>query len=131
MGELANCPICNSLFVQTEIHDVCRECYKNEEKLFQKVYDFIRKRENRMAKMPEVVEATEVDEELISKWIRKGKLKVSNFPNLGYKCERCGTYIQKGKLCNSCTMGIKSALTKLEEEEAKKKEKSRRTYFHD
>jgi flagellar operon protein (TIGR03826 family) len=129
MGELSNCPNCNALFVKTEINDVCRDCYKEEEALFQKVYEFIRKKENRTATMQEVEDGTGVEQELISKWIRNGKLKVAGMQNLGYKCEKCGTLIKLGKLCEPCKKGIQNELTKLDQEEEKKKSQKRATYF--
>ncbi|MBM6619048.1 TIGR03826 family flagellar region protein [Bacillus suaedaesalsae] len=129
MGELSNCPKCNTLFVKTEIHDVCRECYKEEDAKFQKVYEFIRKRENRTATMPEVEQATGVEQDLIMKWIKIGKLKVASMPNIGYKCERCGSLIKTGKLCEPCKKGITNELTSLKKEEERQLAQKRATYF--
>lgn len=134
MGDIRNCPTCNSLFVKTNLRDVCEACYKEEQKLFDKVYAFIRKSENRKATIDEIVEAMEVEEELIMKWIRNGKLRVSDFPNLGYPCDACGTLIQKGKICDQCATNLKKDLHKDETErrriqELRKKDKA--TYFLD
>lgn len=134
MGEIRNCPTCNSLFVKTNLRDVCENCYKTEQKQFDTVYSFIRKSENRMATIDEIVTATEVVEELIMKWIRNGKLRVSGLPNLGYPCDKCGTLIQKGSICIDCSTGLRKDLYKVEEErrrieELRKRDKA--TYFLD
>lgn len=44
MGELANCPKCGSLFVKTRLRSICDACYQEEEKAFETVYNFLRKR---------------------------------------------------------------------------------------
>jgi flagellar operon protein (TIGR03826 family) len=134
VGDLRNCPNCNSLFVKTNLRDVCENCYKVEQKQFDLAYNFIRRSENRKATMDEIVTATEVDEELIMKWIRSGKLRVTGFPNLGYPCEQCGTLIQKGSICTDCSTGLIKDLNKSEEEKKRiqeLKKRDRATYFLD
>ena len=134
MGDLRNCPTCNSIFVKTNLRDVCENCYKAETKQFDTVYSFIRKSENRMATIDEIVTATEVVEELIMKWIRNGKLRVTGFPNLGYPCDKCGILIQKGSICTDCSTGLKKDLYKVEEEKRRIQElrkRDRATYFLD
>lgn len=70
MGELANCERCNRVFVK-QFRDICNECYKKEEEDFRRVYNFLRKRENRTATIGQIVEVTGVDETLIQKFIRE------------------------------------------------------------
>jgi flagellar operon protein (TIGR03826 family) len=129
MGELANCPKCDKLFVETQVQDVCPACYKEEQKLFETVYEFIKKKENRTATLPEVCEATEVEEGLVIKWIRTGKLKLAAFPNLGYPCEKCKTLIRQGRVCESCAKGIQNDLKIAQEDEDRKKKEKQRTFF--
>ncbi len=117
MGELSNCPKCNTLFVKTQFRSVCDACTKEEEKAYETVYKFLRKRENRKALLHEVVEATGVDEDLILKFIRNGRIQLSNFPNLGYPCEKCGKSIREGRICGSCTSDINEQLHQLDEVE--------------
>ncbi|MEH7235781.1 TIGR03826 family flagellar region protein [Bacillus sp. JJ1562] len=134
MAELLNCPNCGSLFVKTNLRDVCEKCYKEEEIAFETVYKFIRKRENRTATIYEAAEGTGVDEELIIKFIRTGKLKLAQFPNLGYPCRKCRTIIRDGVLCDDCSKELRSELTTFEQEEERKKEileREKRTYFAD
>lgn len=133
MAQLTNCPNCDRLFVKNAFRDLCDTCYKEEEAAYEKVYQFIRKRENRSATLTEVVNATEVEEKLIIKFIKKGRLRVAQYPNLGYPCQKCGTLIKDGKLCGSCKDELSKQITKLElEEEFQKQLKERdkqETYF--
>ncbi len=113
MAELANCSRCGAVFVKN-IRDICQECYKEEEKAFNVVYSFLRKRENREATLTEIVDATGIEEKLIIKFIKEKRLRTSQFPKLAYPCERCGKNIVTGKLCESCSQEI---LQDLEEQE--------------
>ena len=124
MGELTNCPRCGRLFVKHSIRDVCEQCYKEEEVLFEKVYQFLRKRENRTATMAQVVEATGVSESLITKWIKIGRLQLVHFPNLGYPCELCGAMIREGKLCRECRTKLQTELKRYEEEKERQRNKT-------
>jgi flagellar operon protein (TIGR03826 family) len=128
MGELANCPRCGRLFVKHSIRDVCEQCYKEEEALFEKVYQFLRKRENRTATMAQVVEATGVSESLITKWIKIGRLQLVHFPNLGYPCESCGTMIREGQLCTKCRTKLQRELKQFEEEKQQQRQRMA-TYY--
>lgn len=131
--DLFNCPTCNSLFVKTKFRDICDACYKEEEAKFDKVYEYIRKKSNRTASMMQVVEATDVEEELIIKFVKTGKLRIAQFPNLGIPCEKCGTIIRSGRLCESCSDSIRSGLETFEMEEKRRLEIEDRdkksTYF--
>jgi flagellar operon protein (TIGR03826 family) len=131
MGELANCPTCGALFVKG-VRTVCEKCYKEEEAQFQKVYEYIRKKENRTATLPEVAEATEVEQRLIMKFVKQKRIHTAHFPNLGYECDRCGTLIREGKICNSCRDKLKADLSQEEKlnslHSELNKEKSQ-TYF--
>ncbi|MFJ7858074.1 TIGR03826 family flagellar region protein [Peribacillus sp. NPDC097206] len=131
--DLFNCPNCNSLFVKTKFRDVCDACYKEEEAQFDQVYDYIRKKSNRMATMVQVVDATGVEEELIIKFVKTGKLRIAQFPNLGIPCEKCGTVIRSGRLCDACSQSIRSGLETFENEEKRRLEIEERdkknTYF--
>ncbi|MEH7381347.1 TIGR03826 family flagellar region protein [Bacillus sp. JJ1533] len=134
MAELMNCPNCGAVFVKTNLRDVCEKCYKDEQIAFETVYKFIRKRENRTATIFEASEGTGVDEELIIKFIRTGKLKLAQFPNLGYPCQKCRTIIREGILCDDCSKELRGELSTFEQEEERKKEireREKRTYFVD
>lgn len=133
MAELTNCPNCGEIFVKNQFRDICQNCWKEEEKAYERVYQFIRKRENRTATMIQVVEATEVEEELILKFIKTGRLKLTQFPNLGYPCDKCGKIIREGKLCTTCSEEFRKDLSTHKMEVERRQEIERRdkqaTYF--
>ncbi|WP_186580795.1 TIGR03826 family flagellar region protein [Aquibacillus kalidii] len=109
MGELSNCSQCNGLFVKTT-KDICPNCVKEEEKAFRTVYDFLKIRMNRQATIVEIVEATGVEERLIIKFVKEQRLRPSQFPNLTYPCQRCGSEINEGNLCSDCSKELATDL---------------------
>ncbi|RSD25206.1 TIGR03826 family flagellar region protein [Mesobacillus subterraneus] len=125
--ELTNCPDCGEIFVKNKFRDICEKCWKAEQVAYDTVSKYMRKRENRAATMLQVVEATGVEEELILKFIKTGKLQITQFPNLGYPCDKCGTIIREGRICGTCAGKIKKELKVHEHEEQRKKELSKRT----
>ena len=127
--DLMNCPDCGELFVKNAVREKCEKCTKEEEQKYDTVYQFLRTRENRAATMDRVEEATGVEKVLMYKWIRKGRLQLAQFPNLGYPCDSCGIIIREGKLCQSCTDRIMRDLTIHETEEARKAEMNKRATY--
>lgn len=114
MGELRNCPKCGEFFNYTGVRDICPKCAMSEEKMYEEVYRFLRRRENRAATVDRIVEATGVERELLYKWVKKNRLQPALFPNLGYPCDNCGHITTKGKLCDDCARELKSNLNKFE-----------------
>lgn len=132
MAELRNCPTCGDFFNYTGVREVCANCAVNEEKMYETVYRFLRKRENRAANIDRIAEATGVTESLLHQWVRKGRLQPALFPNLGYPCDKCGALTTTGKLCVKCTDEIKRDLNTIEAAEDLReamKEQSRATYY--
>ncbi|GGB55293.1 hypothetical protein F3157_12070 [Virgibacillus dakarensis] len=125
MAELANCSRCGAVFVKS-IRDICQNCYKEEEKAFETVYQFLRIRKNREATLLEIVKATGVEEELIIKFIKDKRLRTSQFPKLAYPCDKCGTAIISGKLCATCSRELLNDLEKQEEMERREVERKER-----
>lgn len=121
MGELANCSRCNQVFVKS-VRPICRNCFEEEEEAFKIVYRFLSKQKNRSATLVEIVEATEVEEELIVKFIKEKRLQTSQFPNLGYPCEQCKEPITSGRLCKNCSKELLTELDRQEQIEQRTKE---------
>lgn len=134
MGELMTCPMCDAFFNYTGLREVCPNCAQKEEDMYQIVYRFLRKRENRAANIERIEEATGVDRGLLFKWVRKGKLHPTVFPNLGYPCDNCGHLTHSGKLCTRCQDSIKSDLRTFDAAKEFREavnEKDRSTYYSD
>ncbi|MEI5907598.1 TIGR03826 family flagellar region protein [Bacillus spongiae] len=137
MTELLNCPNCGSIYVKNKFREVCEACFKKEEKTFEEVYRFLRQRENRAATPQAIAERIGVEVALLYKWVRKGRLNVRQFTNLGFPCERCGDLIQAGKVCASCVTDIKKDLQSVSEDQERKKARQQsktatyRTFFQE
>lgn len=130
--DLNNCPDCGALFIQNPVRDVCEKCYREEEAQYDKVYRFLRNRENRAATVEATAKATDVKENLLHKWVRRGRLQVALFPNMGYPCDRCGSIIRERKLCEPCAQNIIRDLDTFEAEQlrmAEMRESERGTYL--
>ncbi|MFI8688006.1 TIGR03826 family flagellar region protein [Rossellomorea sp. NPDC077527] len=132
MSEIINCPRCNAIFMRNKFRDVCDKCYKEEETMYETVYKFLKKRENRAATMDRVIEVTGVDEELLYKWVKKGRIQTRQFPNMGYPCDKCGKIIVTGRICSDCSSEIVNDLKQFETEQEwknKSRESGQRTYY--
>ncbi|WP_100332373.1 TIGR03826 family flagellar region protein [Bacillus xiapuensis] len=133
MNEITNCPRCGELYMSNAFRDVCAKCAKEEEQMYEKVYKFLRQRENRAATIERVVEATGVEEKLLYKWMKKGRLHAAQFPNMGYPCDRCGTLITRGTICAKCREEIKEDIKRAEKneefEKAKRENERITTYY--
>lgn len=128
--DIVNCTRCGGIYVKNPVRDICDQCYKEEEEAFDKVSSYLKKREHRTASMLQVVRDTGVPEELIMKFIKKGRIKLVQFPNLAYPCEKCGKPIQTGKFCDECITEFKTELEIYEKEEQWKKEmEEKRAYY--
>ncbi|WP_406944709.1 TIGR03826 family flagellar region protein [Halobacillus sp. SY10] len=135
MGELANCSLCNGLFLKGS-STVCPECRKQEEKDFQTVYAFLRKKQNRTATVEEIEAGTGVSEQQIRKFVKEKRLHPAHFPNVSYSCEKCGASIREDRLCVACKDSIQKGLDVQERndslekrKEEKEREKANRTYY--
>lgn len=128
--DVTNCSKCSRLYIKNPVRDICDKCYKEEEMAYDKVSTYLKKRENRTATMLQVVQDTGVSEDLIHKFIKQGRIKLVQFPNLTYPCETCGNPIQTGKLCEQCLTELRKDLEIFEREEQRQKElEERKVYF--
>lgn len=129
--ELKNCETCGAVYVDP-IRTICRDCYNKEEAAFNKVYRFLSKKKNREATISEIVSATEVEEELIIKFMKQNRLRASQFPKLAYPCENCGIDIVEGKLCVNCSTAIKKNLAEFHEIEKREEQhrKEQQTVYY-
>jgi len=113
MGDLANCPRCNALFLEGT-SAVCNQCRNKEEQNYQKVYAFMRKKHNRMALVEQIEVDTGVSEKQIREFVKQKRLHPAQFPNISYLCEKCETPIQDGRICERCKQEITKGLKRHE-----------------
>lgn len=114
---LGNCPRCGRLFAKN-FKDICPSCIKEIEKEYELCVEFLR--EEKMATIQEVHEATGVSIRQITKFIKEGRISVANNPNMMYPCEVCGVLIREGNMCDSCRARLTRDFTAAAKEESQK-----------
>lgn len=108
---LRNCPKCGKLFVYIS-KDLCPECIQQEEVLFDKVRDYIKKTPG--CNLQEVSENTGASVDKILLYLREGRLIGMN-SQLGVElqCLSCGKPISGGRLCEKCAKDLGKELTEV------------------
>ena len=105
--DIRNCNVCGVIFNNVLGREICNECYRKEEELFQTVSKFIRSQRNRKATLEKIAEETNVSKDLLSKWIKLGRLQTTFFENLEHSCEICNKTINSGNICSDCVSELK------------------------
>lgn len=108
-NQLDNCRICGTLFFK-DYTDYCLDCYKEIEKEFKLVNEFLKIECNRFADIQEVSESTTVSVKQIAEFIRDGRIYAEDFANLGYPCKHCGKVIKRQILCSDCFKDFSSEI---------------------
>jgi len=100
---------------------ICSDCTKEEEKIFDTVRQYLN--ENPGKGINEVSEATEVPLKKILKYIRDGRLEMTGAlaDQKLFTCDRCGTPISKGTLCDGCMINYQKAVQTMKEESSRAK----------
>lgn len=106
---IKNCPKCKKIFSPVGGSLICRECMKLEEEEFEKVRNYLR--DNRGADINRVAEETGVSTKKILKYLREGRLEVSEGMAEFLKCEKCGISIRSGKYCRACSEKVSKNLS--------------------
>jgi flagellar operon protein (TIGR03826 family) len=106
--ELIACSKCKKLFNYITGPKICPKCKQEEEVIFQEVKAFLK--ENPGATVNQVSEATGATITQIEKFLKEGRLEISNNVNIVLKCESCGAKIFTGKFCNKCQAELGHAI---------------------
>lgn len=106
---IVNCKRCGRIFNRIR-RDICANCIAEEDSAFAAVRAYLKDHPN--ATMADVVEATDVELELIVSMIRDGRLMLHDNPNMSYECQRCGGPTQSGRFCARCTEELAHTLAK-------------------
>lgn len=119
--EMRNCKKCGKVF--TSLGDkICPDCKRAEDELFTKVKEYIY--DHPRASIKEVAEETEVDEEIILRYMREGRIEVADDSLSTLTCEKCGKIIRTGKYCIDCqkklynTLNTAVTMSKMESKES-------------
>lgn len=102
MADVRNCKKCGRIFQYDGINKKCDRCRKGEEEDFARVKEYLY--DHPKATISEVAQETEVEEDLILRYLRQGRLEiVGEGGSLVLDCERCGRSIKTGRFCDQCT----------------------------
>lgn len=96
-----NCPRCGRLFNKV-LSSVCARCEKEEEQQFKVLREYIE--DNPFANINEVADASGVPVKRILQYIKEGRIIASNGLDGELRCSQCGTPIDEGSFCQSCTV---------------------------
>lgn len=121
---IASCKRCGKLF-QKVATDICPDCARKEEAIFEEIKLYLRTHEN--AGIEEVVEALGVDEDVVIKFLRDGRLVASK--KMTYPCAECGKPIQTGKYCRDCLQSLVGTVNDLKESLEKHKKTYQSGYY--
>lgn len=94
---ITNCPICGGLYVPNG-RGMCSHCAEAEEQRFEVVRRYLE--ENPEAKLEVISAETGIDQAVVLRFIRSGRLVAR--PHAGLTCERCGRPIETGVVCPKC-----------------------------
>ena len=86
-GKMKNCSSCGKVFVSINNSRICADCREKEEKWEKEIIEYVR--DHPKSQIPEIVEATGIQEPVIRRMIREGRFLSSNV-ELFYPCEKCG-----------------------------------------
>ena len=106
-GKMKNCSSCGKVFIAINNSRVCPDCREKEEQWEKEIIEYVR--EHPKSQIPEIVEATGVQEPIIRRMIREGRFLSSNV-ELFYPCEKCGSPIPKGQYCDKCQKEMREEL---------------------
>lgn len=100
---VAYCPNCGNVF-QKNLRNLCMNCLAEEDGHIRSIESQLKR--NRQLNNDQVSEMTSIPTQIIRDLIRKGKIKLFEYPNLADACDLCSASIRQGKLCVNCSMRI-------------------------
>lgn len=106
MPEVKNCRRCKRIFMYAVGPQLCEECKKLEEEEYERVRKFVRDFPG--ATIQEVSDATEVSMQMIYKFLKDGRLEVTEGSPIALQCENCGVRITSGRFCINCSKKLAS-----------------------
>lgn len=122
---IASCKRCGKLF-QKVSSDLCPECVRKDEAAFEEIKHYLRDHDN--ASVEEVAKALDIEEEVIVRFLREGRLIAQK--KMSYPCLSCGKPITSGKYCPECREKMADAVGNIKESlSAEQGKRTRPGYF--
>lgn len=101
MPDVRNCKKCGRVYNYIGGPPICNVCSQQDEQDFKRVKEYLY--DNPGASMSQVSEALEVSVEKITRYLREGRLEITeDSSNLFLECESCGKAIRSGRFCKDC-----------------------------
>jgi hypothetical protein len=119
---VAHCPGCGNVF-QKNVRNLCVSCSTISDEQMLSIERYLLR--NRLASTEETAEATQLPPDRIRSWIRQGKLKLYDYPNLSDQCDLCQASIRRGHLCNPSATRINDDISRTFDRERILKERLR------
>lgn len=102
------CPECvklipnnENLITETVLKATLEPLVKEEELLFEQVRDYIMTHPK--ATLVQIAEVNNTTPMKLLQWVREDRLEFSeDSKSVWFECEKCGTKIRSGRLCNRC-----------------------------
>lgn len=104
--EVRNCKRCGKMHYGRE--PICKECQQKEEDMFQEVRKYLK--EFPGSTMAEVSNETGVSIKKIEKYLRDGRLEVTEGMAVELKCMKCGAVIRTGRYCTACAKEVNNEM---------------------
>ena len=100
---------CEKVFIQNGKEQVCKSCQDAEVEQFKLVAIFLR--DNPRATLDDIRRGTGIEEKVILRFLKEGRLSVKIFRSLS--CENCGLPIEKGMYCENCRKELSKKIKKI------------------
>ncbi|WP_156922204.1 hypothetical protein [Cohnella thermotolerans] len=121
------CPGCGNLY-QPNAYPLCPSCSMQEHEQIATIERHLRR--NRFLNNDEVAELAAIPKEKLRTWIRKGRIKLYDYPNLADSCDLCGEPTRQGKLCVDCSTRIRADIRQAFEADRRKKERAQTVHSY-
>ena len=106
--ELRSCARCKKLFQYVGGPPICQACKEKEEETFKIIKEYIY--EHKEANMVQISNDTGVSTKLIEKFIRDGRLILTEDSPIFLRCEKCGAEIKTGRFCAACSRTLSNEM---------------------
>lgn len=128
--DIRNCAKCGRLFNYMGGPPICQACREKEEESFQVVKDYIY--EHKDANMMQISNETGVSTKLIERFIKEGRLILTEDSPIFLRCEKCGKEVKTGRFCSDCSRSLSNEMRMSStppKEESSSKPKSEKMRF--
>ncbi|MDR1065930.1 MAG: winged helix-turn-helix transcriptional regulator [Clostridiales bacterium] len=118
--EIRNCPLCGKLFSDAG-KGICPQCVVKDEEIFKTLKEYID--ENPKMSKAYVSEETGVSPGRISRYVKEGRLIVSEGMAEDFACENCGKPVSTGRYCKACLRELNKGLDAALSDESERADK--------